>query len=82
MTTLHYAPVKEQGVAFVVVSVKDHVMNHRPNADGMVSRMCEMFRQPAVLLTETTGLYFGRQDLVNFLSGVHPSRLPWRETYI
>lgn len=41
MTTLLYAPIREQGVDFVVVAVKEHVMHNRPYADGMVSRMTE-----------------------------------------
>ena len=82
MTTLLYAPIVEQGVDFVVVAVREHVMYDRPYADGMVSRLCEFFRKPAVLVTENTSIYFGRSDLVNFLSNYQPASLPWHKTYI
>lgn len=80
MTTLLYAPIRENGVDFVVVAVKEHVMQNRPYADGMVSRMCEFFRQPAVLVTEHSSVYFGRSDLVNFLTNYQPGDLPWHNT--
>ena len=80
MTVADYnvALIKEQGVTFAVVAVKDYVV-----ADGLRARQAIAgfsFRLgcPVVLLGSGRLQYRGRTDLVRFLQNIHPNRLPWR----
>jgi hypothetical protein len=73
------ALIKEQGVTFAVVAVKDHVVTNRPQADEVISGFTYRLGCPVVLSAARQSRYYGRTDLVRFLQGVHPSRLPWRQ---
>jgi hypothetical protein len=83
MTRAQVAFVREQGVEFAVVVVGTFVML-RPKAvrDEMVAVYTREFGCPAVLMAQDPGgapTYYGRDDLVDFLSGVSVEQLPWRE---
>jgi hypothetical protein len=79
MTTLEAALIKEQGVTFVVVAVRDSVVDNISEAEQMIGAMSVRFRCPAVLMGAHSHRTRGRRDLVQFLSRVHISRLPWRK---
>ena len=75
------AVIKEQGVSFVVLPVKSHVFNLPSSKQEMI-----IFGQlkfpglPIVLMRKRIdgrAEYYGRPDILKFLSNVHPSRLPW-----
>ena len=83
MTRAQVAFVREQGVDFAVVVVRTFVMRS-PKAvrDEMVAVYTREFGCPAVLMAEDprgVPTYYGRDDLVHFLSGVFVEQLPWRE---
>lgn len=78
MTTLEAALIKEQGVTFVVVAVRDSVVDNATDAQRMIAAMSLHFRCPAVLIAAQSHRTRGRRDLVQFLSRVHVSQLPWR----
>lgn len=79
MTTLEAALIKEPGVTFVVVAVRDSVIDNIGEAERIIGGMSVRFRCPAVLIGAHNHRTRGRRDLVQFLSRVHISQLPWRK---
>lgn len=75
---LQYSKIKEQGVTFVTVVVKDHVINCRSDADDLVSHYSRMFGCPAVLLGARRHRTYGRRDLSQWVAN-NWRRLPWRK---
>lgn len=78
MSTWNVALVREQGVSFGVVSVRDSVINNPSERDELVRAWSFELGIPAVLIGARDHRLYGRTDIVRFLSNVHPSRLPWR----
>lgn len=80
---LQGAVVREQGVSFAVVAVKRHILENRAEA----GRTAESFRSlfsglPIVLVGQDArgrATYFGRPDIVRFLSNVPLRAIPWRD---
>lgn len=81
MARMTAALVREQGVTFAVVMVKNHVLDNPTTADQVIqaagaSLGCSL----VVLMGESNRKLRGsRRDVVNFVSKLHPSRLPWRK---
>jgi len=77
------AVIKEQGVTFAVVIVKRHVVDNRSEANDAITSFQPLFPGlPVVLMTQDSqGIptYFGRKDIVRFMSNVPLSSVPWRE---
>ena len=77
------AVIKEQGVTFAVVAVKNHVFNTQRASQETQGAFSIFFPGlPIVLMGRSHGNmphYWGRRDIVQFLANIHPSRLPWRE---
>ena len=82
MSQWQIALVREQGINFAVATVKDHVINNRSEADDLITALTLRLGQPTVLLGAEDLRYYGRDDIVRFLSKIHPSRLPWRKVQI
>lgn len=82
MALAQYAVIKEQGVTFAVVVVKDHVAASNIQAADAVSAYERHFGVPAVVLGANNRRYYGRRDLVNFISKVPVQRVPWRRGHI
>src|SRR4051794_10001305 len=78
MPTCDVAIVKEQGVTFAVVAVKDHVVTNSSEADRAVRAFTLEFGCPAVLMGAHNHRTYGRTDIVCFLESVHLGQLPWR----
>lgn len=78
MSTWDVALVREQGVSFGVVSVRDSVITSSSERDELVRAWSFELGIPAVLIGARDHRLYGRPDIVRFLSNVHPSRLPWR----
>lgn len=77
------AVTKEQGVTFVVVVVKRHIVQHAQQAKDAIQSFAHFFPQmPIVLMgqdSRSVPTYFGRQDIARFLSKIDYRRLPWKE---
>ncbi len=77
------ALIKEQGVSFAIVIVKPYVLQNQSQANEMQISFKRVFGNiPIVLMAQDSrGIptYYGRKDIVNFLSKVHVSRIPWKE---
>ena len=80
MTTLTAAIVREQGVTFAVAIMKDHVLNCSTTADQQIRAVAMALNCPLVVLWgERNGKLRGnRRDIVNFVSSLHQSQLPWK----
>lgn len=76
------AVIKEQGLIFGIVVVKEHVLNSDTETQEMMNFGSRAFGpMPVVLMAQNLrGIpkYKGRKDIVNFLANVHPSRIPWK----
>jgi hypothetical protein len=79
MTTWQVALVREQGVSFAVVSVRDSVINTPSNRDDVIQAWSAQLGVPVVLIGAQQHRTYGRPDIVRWLRNVHPSRLPWRQ---
>lgn len=76
------ALLREQGVTFAVVVVKNHVVQNRHEAEKTIQGLQQYFPGiPVVLMGQDARggpTYFGRKDIARFLSNVTPSRIPWK----
>lgn len=76
------ALIREQGVTFAIIVVKQHVLNSPHERDQMQQFGMQVFGPiPIILMAQDTrGIptYYGRQDIVNFLSRVNPAAIPWK----
>lgn len=81
MAQLTAALVREQGVTFAVALVKNHVLNSSATADEMIQGVASALGCPLVVLMGESNrkLRGNRQDVVNFVSRLHPSQLPWKK---
>lgn len=77
------AVVKEQGVTFAVVVVKEHVLQSTESANDAIRSFASMFPGlPVVLMAQDyrgVPTYYGRKDISRFLSNVPVEAIPWRE---
>ncbi|WP_017726737.1 hypothetical protein [Halalkalibacterium ligniniphilum] len=76
------AVVREQGVTFAIVVVKSHVLNSSHSIDEARTGFSRHFPgMPLILMAQNSRgrpTYQGRKDIVNFLSKIDPSRIPWK----
>lgn len=76
------AVIREQGVTFAVVVVKDRVLNSTNEANQTIARFGSVFPGMPVVLMAQDGYgrptYYGRPDISKFLASVSPSRIPWK----
>jgi hypothetical protein len=79
MATWQVALVREQGVEFGVVVVQDHVINSPSEREDLIRWWTMQLGRPVALMGGHRHESFGRRDIVDWLSNVSPSRLPWRQ---
>jgi hypothetical protein len=76
------ALVREQGVSFAVVAVKPHVFNSRTEQEEVSAGFQTIFPGYNIVLMRQVGRgrteYYGRTDIVNFLSKLFVEQLPWK----
>ena len=75
--------LREQGVEFGVVIVKETVLHDGSRASAMIQEFRSLFsNSPVVLMAQDprgTPTYYGRKDIVEFLARVPLRAIPWRE---
>ncbi len=80
---LQGAVIKEQGVTFAIVIVKQFVIQSQIEFQKAIASMSSYFPgMPLVLMAQdNSGIptYKGRKNIVNFLANLHPSQIPWKE---
>ncbi len=74
------AVIKEQGVTFAIAVVKPYIL-HSSDKEKVRASYARVFgNMPIILMAQNShGIptYDGRRDIVNFLAGIHPARIPW-----
>ena len=76
------ALLREQGVKFAIVIVKQHVLNCSTQATKTSNQFRHHFACPIVLMAQDArGVpsYRGRRDLVRFLANVPMRAIPWKK---
>ncbi len=76
------AKVKEQGVTFGIIQVKPHVLTNSAQRANIQKYGLSLFGNIPIILAGSNGRsikYFGRRDIVNFLSNINALRVPWKE---
>jgi len=80
---LQGAVVKEQGVQFAIVVVKQKIVQNRPAADETIQACRPIFSGiPIVLMAQDshgTPTYYGRRDIAKFMAGVPLDAVCWKE---
>ncbi len=81
---LQGAVIKEQGVTFAIVVVKERVLLSESEKEAAIKSYAPLFPgMPLVLMAQDSqGIprYFGRKDIVRFLARLQMSQIPW-QTY-
>ena len=76
------AVVREQGVSFAVVVVKGHVLSSQSSREEALGTFAAKFPGVRIVLmtqgSKGRPTFWGRSDIVRFLSKVPLSALPWR----
>jgi len=74
--------IKEQGITFAIVVVKRQVVQNSNQANKALQSFGTLFPgMPVILMAQNyrgTPTYFGRRDIVRFLSKVPISAIPWK----
>ena len=85
VTKFQGAKIVEQGVTFAIVVVEPEVVNSNDKAEA--NRTISIFQRkvfpgvPVVLMANSVGAsrYYGREDIVSFLSALPVASIPWQE---
>jgi len=81
--TFQGALVNEQGVTFAIIIVKSHAVQHTAEAMSTQRKFSSVFPGvPIVLMAEDSRgvpAYYGRRDIVGFLSNTPMESIPWKE---
>ncbi|ESQ83007.1 hypothetical protein [Asticcacaulis benevestitus] len=76
------AVIREQGITFAVVIVKNHVLQNSSEAQGAIQSFSATFPgMPIVLMAQDsrgTPTYFGRRDISQFMARVPMRAIPWK----
>ena len=76
------AVIKEQGATFAIVVVKSHVLDSSSQRDDARAGFSSAFPGMPIIFMAQDGrgraTYQGRPDIVRFLAGISPSRIPWK----
>ena len=81
MATLTGAVIREQGITFAVVIVKNHVVNCQTTSSNMIQDLIPVFGVPLIALKGESNrkVRSNRRDVASFVANLHPSRIPWRK---
>ena len=78
------AIITEQGLTFVIVVVKPHVIQTQSSADNArqsLATIADFSGLPIILAAQDSRgvfTYQGRSDIAKFLADIDASRIPWR----
>ncbi|MBW9248527.1 MAG: hypothetical protein GJU72_05500 [Acidithiobacillus ferriphilus] len=83
MEKIQGAVIKEQGVTFAIVIVKQHILQSQSESTKTAQAFMPYFPGlPIILMAQDDrGIptYWGRKDIVSFLANTHISQIPWKE---
>lgn len=77
------ALITEQGITFAIVVVQPHVVGDQKKYDQLMPILRPVFPPDTPIIVmclnpEGVPLYYGRKDIVNFLTKVPIHTIPWR----
>lgn len=76
------AVIREQGVTFAVVIVRQHILDQSAQANDAIRAMQPAFPGlPVVLMAQNARgvpTYYGRRDISSFLANTPVRAIPWR----
>jgi len=78
---LEGAVIREQGITFGVLIVKNHVLSDPGARDRIVRQASRVFGGiPTVLMGQSGGKakFYGRKDIARFMATVPISSVPWQ----
>ncbi|AFZ28308.1 hypothetical protein Cylst_6529 (plasmid) [Cylindrospermum stagnale PCC 7417] len=77
------AVIKEQGVTFAVVVVKEQILDNKTEANKTIQMFQPVFPGiPIVLMAQDfkgSPSYYGRRDISQFMANVPIQSVPWKE---
>lgn len=77
-----YSVIKEQGITFGIIVVKEDVLRSTSEASKMRQFGIRAFgNMPIILMAQNyrgVPTYMGRPDIAKFLAGISYSRIPWK----
>ncbi len=77
--TITAALTHEQGQDFVILLVKDRVINDTNGRQDLLDLAAQNFGVRAALMGERQNETYGPPDIVRWLDNVYIEQLPWRE---
>jgi len=81
--TIEGAVIREQGVTFAVVVVKEHVLNNSIVSQRAIQSFQPLFPGlPVILMAQDhrgVPTYYGRRDISNYMASVPLECVPWAE---
>jgi hypothetical protein len=84
--TVDAALVREQGITFAVICVRNGIVNNPTQASETIAGFAPHFGfVPLVLVEQDSSgrpTYYGRRDIVDFLANISMDRLPWRQWHL
>ncbi len=82
MSQIEGAVVKEQGITFAIVIVKQYVLNSTSECQKALLSFQSYFPgMPIILMAQDssgTPTYYGRKDIAAFLANIPMSSIPWK----
>lgn len=78
MTQVQGALIRERGVSFALLVVKEHVLDSPFERARALAWGRLFFHAPTVLVGERRQRTFGRDDIVSMLRHVNVTQIPWR----
>jgi hypothetical protein len=78
MPTGQIALVREQNVEFAVVCVRDSVINNHHERERNWHYWKYKLQRPIALLGAQQHQVYGDKNIIDFVSSIDPTRLPWR----
>ena len=82
MSRVQFSRIREQGITFGVVVVKDHIIDSMSERDDAVAYWSRWLGCPTILLGANRHRLYGRNDLVKFMTNVSLDRIPWKTANI
>ena len=80
--TVEGAVIREQGQTFAIVIVQSHVIHNPSEAREAQMAVADLFPGMPIVLMAQDGrgipTYYGRRDIVDFLSHISMNRIPWK----
>ena len=77
------AVIEEQGIKFAVVIVKEDVFGSKTKPKQTVAALRDIFPDIPIILmaqdSEGNPTYYGRTDIVRFLTELDLKEIPWKE---